>query len=123
MSSEYQVVIREGKPYLRRKRRSNESPRQLVHRARFAKVAYDLYDKAKGYKNGLPIVAAAIKEKTEGTTVPRPRKVLELTPIQYAELLMQVEELRLKGVKVDLLQLLREKNVRIKTVPEPEIMV
>lgn len=126
MSEEYQIVVRDGKPYIRRKPYTYENPtlRQEVHRGRVAKVAYDLYDKAKGYKDGLPIVAAKVKEELKGKKLPAPPpKTLELTPYQYVDLLMRIEERQLKGEKTVLGEILRESNLRIKIVMPPEIKV
>ena len=126
MSEEYQIVVRDGKPYIRRKPYTTENPslRQQVHLARVAKVAYDLYDKAEGYKDGLPIVAAKVKEELEGKKLPAPPpKILELTPYQYVDLLMQIEERQLKGEKIVLGEILRQRNLRINIVMPPEIEV
>ena len=87
-----------------------------------AKVASDLFDEAKGYKDGLPIVAAKVKEQLEGKTIPKPPKILELTPYQYTDLLMQVEERQMKGEKIVLGEILRERNIRITIVMPPKIV-
>jgi len=123
MSSGYQIIVRKGTPYIRKRPSTTDNPtlRQQVQRGRFAKVAYDLFDQAKGYKNGLPIVAAAIQEQTKGKMQPKPKRVLEITPLQYAELLIQVEDLRRRGVKTDLITILRARNIRIKPLPLPEV--
>jgi len=123
MSSGYQIVVRKGKPYIRRTPITYEKPslRQQVNQGRFAKAAYDLFDQAKGYKDGLPVVAAAVKEKSEGKRLPQPPRVLEITPMQYAELLVQADNLRRRGVKTDLIGILRERNIRIKALMPPEI--
>jgi len=125
MSREYQIVVRKGKPFLRRKPFTYEKPtlRQQVHQGRFAKVAYDLFDKAKGYRDGLPIVAATVKEELTGKDVPKPPRVLELTPYQYVDLLMQIEERQAKGEKIELAEILRVKNMTIKIVALPKIEI
>lgn len=125
MSQEYQVVVRQGKPYLRRKPVTYQKPtlRQQVHQGRFAKVAYDLFEEAKGYKEGLPIVAATVKEELTGKTVPKViSKILELTPYQYVDLLMQIEARQMRGEKIALAQILKEKNITIKIVEAPKIV-
>ncbi len=123
MSSEYQIVIRKGTPYLRRKPFTTDNPtlRQQVQRGRFAKVAYDQFDQAKGYKDGLPIVAATIQEETKGKRQPPPKRILEITPLQYAELLIQAENLRRRGVRTDLITILRDRNIRIVPLKIPEV--
>jgi len=123
MSSGYQIVVRKGKPYIRRTPITYDKPtlRQEVNRGRFAKIAYDLFDQAKGYKDGLPIVAATVKEKSKGRRLPQPPRVLEITPLQYAELLVQADALRRKGVKTDLITILRERNINIKPLMPPEV--
>jgi len=123
MSSGYQIVVRKGKPYIRRTPLTYDKPtlRQEVNRGRFAKIAYDLFDQAKGYKDGLPVVAAAIQEQSKGKRLPQPPRTLEITPMQYAELLVQADALRRKGVKTDLITILRDRNIRIKPLMLPEV--
>lgn len=123
MSSAYQIVVRKGVPYLRKRPFTTDNPtlRQQVHQGRFAKVAYDQFDKAKGYKDGLPIVAATIQEETKGKKQPPPKRILEITPLQYAELLIQVDDLRRRGVRTDLITILRHRNIRIKPLLIPEV--
>jgi len=123
MSSGYQIVVRKGKPYIRRRPLTYDKPtlRQEVNRGRFAKIAYDLFDQAKGYKDGLPVVAAAVKEGSKGKRLPQPPRTLEITPLQYAELLVQADALRRKGVKTDLITILRDRNIRIKALMPPEV--
>jgi len=123
MSSGYQIVVRKGRPYIRRTPFTYEKPtlRQEVSRGRFAKIAYDLFDEAKGMKDGLPVVAAAVKEKSEGKRLPQPPRTLEITPMQYAELLVQADGLRRRGVKTDLITILRDRNIRIKPLMPPEV--
>ena len=115
--------MRKGRPYIRRTPFTYDKPtlRQEVNRGRFAKIAYNLFDQAKGYKDGLPIVAAAVKEKSEGKRLPQPPRILEITPMQYAELLVQADNLRRRGVKTDLITILRDRNIRIKPLMPPEI--
>ena len=124
MSQEYQIVVRNGTPYIRRKPWTYQNPtlRQQVHQGRVAKVASDLFDEAKGYKDGVPIVAAKVKEELEGKIVPKPSKILELTPYQYVDLLMQVEERQMKGEKISLSEIIKERNIRIKIVTPPKIV-
>jgi len=119
----YQIVMRKGQPYIRKRPFTTDNPtlRQQVQRGRFAKVAYDLFDTAKGYKNGLPIVAATIQEQTKGKRQPPTKRTLEITPLQYVELLIQVEDLRRRGVKTDLITILRDRNIRVKPLPIPEV--
>jgi len=123
MSSGYQIVVRKGRAYIRRRPFTYDKPtlRQEVNRGRFAKIAYDLFDQAKGYKDGLPVVAAAVKEKSEGKRLPQPPRLLEITPLQYAELLIQADNLRRRGVKTDLITILRDRNIRIKPLMPPEV--
>jgi len=125
MSREYQVVVRHGKPFLRRKPFTYDKPtlRQQVHQGRFAKVAYDLFEKAKGYQDGIPIVAATVKGELTGKEVPAPPKVLELTPYQYVDLLMQIEERQIKGEKITMSDILKERNITLKIVTPPEIVM
>jgi len=125
MSPEYQVVVRYGKPYLRRKPFTYEKPtlRQQVHQGMFAKVAYDLFDEAKGYRDGLPIVAATVKEELTGKEVPKPARVLELTPYQYVDILMQIERRQVKGEKITLSDILKERNITLKVVTPPVIEI
>jgi len=125
MSQEFEVVVRQGKPYLRRKPFTYESPtlRQQVMRGKFAKIAYDLFDQVRGYKDGLPIVAAKEKEAITGLTVPRAPKVLEMTPFQYVALLMRIEERQMKGEKISLPEILRQRNIAIRIVEIPKIEV
>jgi len=123
MSSGYQIVVRKGRAYIRRTPFTYEKPtlRQEVNRGRFAKIAYDLFEQAKGSKDGLPVVAAAIQEQSKGKRLPQPPRLLEITPLQYAELLVQADALRRKGVKTDLITILRERNIRIKALMPPEV--
>jgi hypothetical protein len=123
MSSGYQIVVRKGRAYIRRRPFTYDKPtlRQEVNRGRFAKIAYDLFDQAKGYKDGLPVVAAAVKEKSKGKRLPQPPRLLEITPLQYAELLIQADNLRRRGVKTDLITILRDRNIRIKPLMPPEV--
>jgi len=125
MSQEYQIVVRDGRPYIRRKPYTcrNPSLRQQVHQGRFAKVAYDLFDKAKGYKDGLPIIAAEVKENLEGKVIPKSPETLEMTPYQYVDLLMQIEERQLRGEKITLADILKERNIQIKIVAPPEKVI
>jgi len=123
MSQEYHLVVRKGRPYLRRKPFTYRKPtlRQQVHQGRFAKVAYDLFDQAKGYKDGIPIVAATVKEELDGKTVPKPPEILELTPYQYVDLITQIQERQLKGEKIVLAEILKEKNMTIRIVAYPKV--
>jgi len=123
MSSQYQIVVRKGTPYIRKRPFTTDNPtlRQHVQRGRFAKVAYDLFDKAQGYKDGLPIVAATEKKELGGKSLPKPKRILEITPLQYAELLIQADNLRRRGVKTDLITILRARNIRIKPLQIPEV--
>lgn len=122
--SEYHVVVRQGKPYLRRKPYIYKNPtlRQLVHQGRFAKVVYDLFDEAKGYENGLPIVAATVQKCLAGKPLPPPaEKTLDLTPFQYKVLLDQIERRRLEGEDIDLNQILKRQRIRLRVMVPPEI--
>jgi hypothetical protein len=123
MSSRYQIVVRKGTPYLRKRPFTTDNPtlRQQIQQGRFAKVAYDQFDKATGYKDGLPIVAATIQEETKGKRQPPSKRILEITPLQYAELLIQVDDLRRRGVRTDLITILRDRNIRIKPLQIPEV--
>jgi len=119
MSEEYHIVVRQGKPYIRRKPYHYENPtlRQQVHQGRFAKVASEQFDKAKGYRDGIPVVAAEVKESLkEKTVLAHPPRTLELTPFQYAVLLDQIRRRQVKGEKVVLVDLLAARNIRIKIV-------
>ena len=123
--SEYHVVVRQGKPYLRRKPYHYKTPtlRQLVHQGRFAKVASDQFDVAKGYDNGLPIVAAKIQKGLKGKPLPPPpERVLELSLFQYKVLLDQVERRRLRGEDIDLNRVLRRLRIRLKIMVPPEVI-
>jgi len=123
MSQEYQIVVRRGRPYLRRKPFTYRKPtlRQQVHQGRFAKVAYDLFDQAKGYEEGMPIVAAKVKEELNRKTVPKPPQILDLTPYQYVDLMAQIQERQLKGEKIVLADILKEKNMTIRIVAYPKV--
>ena len=124
MSEEYQIVVRQGKPYVRRKPYTYENPtlRQQVHQGRFAKVASEQFDEAKGYEDGIPIVAAKVKEQLTGKTIPVPPKILELTPYQYTSLLTQIQRRQVKGERIVLSEILRERNMRIKIVVPVEVV-
>jgi len=123
---EYHIVVRQGKPYIRRKPYIYKNPtlRQLVHQGRFAKVAYDQFDVAKGYENGLPIVAVTIQKELMGKPLPPPpERTLALTPFQYKVLLDQIERRRLKGEEINLNRILRRQRIRVKImVPAPEVI-
>lgn len=123
MSQEYQIVVRRGRAYVRRKPFTYRKPtlRQQVHQGRFAKVAYDLFDEAKGYKDGIPIVAAKVKEELDGKTVPKPPQILELTPYQYVDLMTQIQERQFKGEKIVLSDILKEKNMILRIVAYPKV--
>jgi len=123
MSQEYQIVVRRGRAYVRRKPFTYRKPtlRQQVHQGRFAKVAYELFDEAKGYKDGIPIVAAKVKEELDGKTVPKPPQILELTPYQYVDLMTQIQERQFKGEKIVLSDILKEKNMILRIVAYPKV--
>lgn len=121
--SSYQIVVRNGTPYLRKRPFTTDNPtlRQQIHQGRFAKVAYDQFDQAKGYKDGLPIVAATMKEKAKGKSLPKPKRILEVTPLQYAELLIQADDLMRRGVKTDLITILRDRKISLVPLKIPEV--
>ena len=125
MSEDYQVVMRQGRPYIRRRPYTYEHPtlRQQVHQGRLAKVAYGQFDQAKGYENGIPIVAAKVKEELTGRTVPQPPRILELTPGQYAALLDNIRRRQLAGQRIVLSEILERSNMRIKIVAPVEVPI
>jgi len=109
MLKQVEVVRRGNTVYLRRVPFTRYFPtiNQINWRLKFAETVKTAKGK-KGFKNGLPIVAAKVKEELSGATVGRKKKLKK-----YEEDLLSQAELKVLALKHNIARLIAQRRAKL----------
>ena len=109
MLKQVEVVRRGNTVYLRRVPFTRYFPtiNQINWRLKFAETVKTAKGK-KGFKNGLPVVAAKVKEELSGATVGRKKKLKK-----YEEDLLSQAELKVLALKHNIARLIAQRRAKL----------